>query len=270
MKPDPGVHPYVESETPREWNAHRHHHRASAGAKRVTILIPTHNEERRVLATLAQLATFLHRKETSPWAFDVLVIDDGTDDTAKVVTGAAYALKLPLKVIHKHARMGKGGAVTFGIQHAKGTIVLLYDADGATPPHQIPKLLDTLTRSRADVAVGSRHAPGAKIGGVRKPMRKFMSRAFRTLVKSMFGLPLHDTQCGFKAFRKTPALARVLKETQATGFEWDVDVLARAHHAGLKLVEVPIEWNDAQGSTVKPSDTFKMLRGVWRVQRRLE
>jgi glycosyltransferase involved in cell wall biosynthesis len=264
----------IPGETPADWNADRAYHTPAPGAPRVTILIPTHNEARRVHATLAQIATFLHRPETGRWNFDVLVMDDGTDSTASDCEGAATALNLPLRVIHSNRRLGKGGAVAQGIREAKGEIVVMYDADASTAPKEIPRLLEPLYahfgKTRADISVGSRHAPGAKIGGVRKPTRQFASRGFRALTKSLFGLPLRDTQCGFKAFRKTPAFMRVVNETLATGFEWDVEILARAHRAGLPIAEVPIEWQDKAGSTVTPRDVWRMLNGIVAIHRRLK
>jgi hypothetical protein len=91
------------------------------------------------------------------------------------------------------------------------------------------------------------------------------SRAFNLIMKILYGLPYHDTQCGAKAFRKA-AVDTVLPSMISRGFEFDVELLWRLRSAGFTINEVPIEWQNKGDSRVKKRDMIGMLSGLIRVR----
>ena len=99
--------------------------------------------------------------------------------------------------------------------------------------------------------------------GIHQPWRREQAgRAFNLLVRIATGLPFWDTQCGFKAFR-LDVCRPILKAAHLDGFAFDVELLYLAQHAGLRIREIPVRWNHAEGSKVQFfKDSLRMLREV--------
>lgn len=207
----------------------------------LSVVIPSHNEERRIGPTLERLASFLQKKsrKLGVWSsFEVILVDDSSDATVRVAKKAASRRGVKLKLVSFPSRRGKGFAVRAGITKARGD-VLLYDADGSTPPQQILRLKKALDEG-ADVAIGSRFAPGASASG--QPLkRRIAGRCFNFLARTLLGLSFRDTQCGFKAMRKSVA-KKLAPLTKSNGYSWDLEMILRAVENGFSVREVGIEW----------------------------
>src|SRR5437899_2468936 len=121
-------------------------------------------------------------------------------------------------------------------------------------------------RRPADVAIGSRLAPGATV--VRGPKRELISRAYNLLLKVALGTAFSDAQCGFKAVRADVARALV-PLVEDDGWFFDTELLVLAERNGLRIHEVPVDWVDDADSRVDVRTTaVDDLRGIWRVLRR--
>lgn len=142
-------------------------------------------------------------------------------------------------------------------------MILFTDADGSTPISEIERLQEAIIEG-ADVAIGSRalHSQNTKVSTV--PHRKYLGRIFNLFVNLWMLPSIADTQCGFKMF--TDRAAKFLFERQKSdGFSFDVEILYIAQRAGLKIVEVPINWTNAPGSKVNLIlDSIKMLVDIIR------
>jgi hypothetical protein len=79
--------------------------------------------------------------------------------------------------------------------------------------------------------------------------REFAGRSFNLGVRLIAGLPFHDTQCGFKLFSRDAAQA-VFKRQQMTRFGFDVEILYIAQKLGFRIAEVPVRWDDVEGTKV--------------------
>ena len=99
------------------------------------------------------------------------------------------------------------------------------------------------------MSFGSRALNRNLIGEHQPFYREFGGRFFNLLLKTITNLPFQDTQCGFKAFRREEAL-RVFANQSIDGFGFDPEILYLAKKFGLRLVEVPVVWNDVPGSKV--------------------
>ena len=99
--------------------------------------------------------------------------------------------------------------------------------------------------------------------GIHQPWRREQAgRIFNLLVRLATGLPFWDTQCGFKAFR-LEACRPILEAARIEGFAFDVELLYLAGRAGLRIREVPVRWNHAEGSKVSFfRDSLRMLGEV--------
>jgi dolichyl-phosphate beta-glucosyltransferase len=217
------------------------------------VVIPAYNEVGRLPATLAAMVAFLSEQ---PWTSRVVVVDNGSvDDTAasvlavdgracNVVTGWCVEV-----VAIGCSRAGKGAAVHRGLRTSRSRFVGFTDADLSTPLETFLPVMAALSHGAA-AAIGSRHAPGARIAG-RQPLgRRLGGTAFRALSRPL--LPgVHDTQCGFKFFDRT-AVQPALWRSRSTGFAFDIELLRHVRDDGGRIVEIPVTWTDAAGSTLRP------------------
>ena len=198
-----------------------------------TLLIPTHNEENRIGETLEALFFYLHRHHRKS-EYEVLVVDDGNDRTSQKV-GEFMSVEHSLRLRHFPKRMGKGGALMKGFALAKGDVIITYDADGAIPAREIPKML--LELKKYDLVIGSRSHPDSDIYGKVPLRRRLASYSFNTLVNLLFGLGIGDTQCGLRAYSEH---AFSLINTTLDRYEFDTEVLHDIKRYDLRFVEVPI------------------------------
>ncbi|MBL7489086.1 glycosyltransferase family 2 protein [Frankia sp. AgB1.9] len=210
----------------------------------VSVVVPAFNESRRLPFSLPVLVAALRE---FPGA-EVIVVDDGSsDDTAAIATRLLRDLPTG-RVIRLPWNSGKGTAIRAGVAAATGEAIVFTDADLASDVSDLPLLLAAL--SDAEVAIGSRRV-GA--GATRPYVRQLGSWAFNQLTRSFTAIDLADTQCGFKAFRRDEAKV-LFSMARATGFGFDVEVLAMATAMEYRIVEVPVRWSE------EPGGTFSVIR----------
>ena len=180
--------------------------------------------------------------------------------------GLARDGSLQLRGGGRHGRDAAGAAVRRGLLAAKKPIGLFFDADLATPLEEIPKVIEPIAKGDVDLAFGSR-ALDRRLIGVHQPWRREQGgRVFNLAVRLATGLPFWDTQCGFKAFRMS-SCRPIIEGATIDRFGFDVELLYVAYRAGLRLKEIPVRWNHAEGSKVNVfSDSFKMLGEVGRIR----
>jgi dolichyl-phosphate beta-glucosyltransferase len=216
----------------------------------LSIIIPAYNEEKRIGPSLDEVLRFL---TSYPHRAEVIVVDDGSSDsTARSVLDRVEQYRASgyeLRLLTNTPNRGKGYSVKRGITNARGDVALFTDADLSSPISEAPKLIEPILEGRADVTFGSR-AINRKLIGVRQPIiRDFGGRVFNFFMRMITGLKYKDTQCGFKAFRRELSLpAFQLQRVERFGFDPEVLYIARKH--GLRLLEVPVVWNDSEGSKV--------------------
>jgi glycosyltransferase involved in cell wall biosynthesis len=208
----------------------------------LSIIIPAYNEAKRLPASLVKVRAYL---DAAPWEFaEVLVVDDGsTDGTARVARDAG------VRVLANPGNRGKGYSVKHGILEAKGEWALFTDADLSTPIGEVEKLWSAVEREGASVAVGSRAADRTLVGVHQPLLREAMGRVFNLAMRLITGLDFKDTQCGFKLFQ-TSAGREVFSRQLLDGFGFDVEVLFIASRRGLGVVEVPVRWDNVEGTKV--------------------
>lgn len=161
---------------------------------------------------------------------------------------------VPADVHEVPYRRGKGAAVTDGFEALDTDVLAFVDADGSTPVESLARVLDPLYDGEADLAAGSRRHPDARVASHQTVLRRFLGDAFAWLARRLLDAELYDYQCGAKGLT-AEAWDAVRGHLYEPGFAWDVELLAIAGALGLRIVEVPIEWEDAPGSTVSPVPT---------------
>ena len=213
----------------------------------LSIVIPAYNEERRLPSTLDAVFTWLdnscHRDA------EVLVVDDGsTDDTAPLVE--KRMLQEPrLRLLRNPGNRGKGYAVRHGVLEAQGDWILFSDADLSAPIEELPHLLSAAEKGNFAIAIGSRALDRSLIGVHQSQWREVSGIFFNQVMRLITGLPYADTQCGFKLFRREAA-RRIFPLQKLDGFSFDVEHLFVAKSLGIPAVEVPVRWNNVEGTKV--------------------
>jgi dolichyl-phosphate beta-glucosyltransferase len=226
-----------------------------------SLIIPAHNEEHRLPATLKTVDAFLAKQ---PYASEVLVVENGSQDFTAVVT-EAFAAEHPRVRLIRESRRGKGLAVRRGMLEAAGEYRFICDADLSMPIEEVSKFLPSQL-GQYEVAIGSREVAGAR--RYNEPAyRHLMGRVFNTLVK-LFAVPgFEDTQCGFKCFRREAALD-IFGVQRLDGMSFDVEALYIACKRGYRIVEVPIDWYYMSESRVRlVEDSLRMFSDILTIRR---
>lgn len=200
----------------------------------VSIVIPAWNEEDRLRRTLDRYLPALQERGTP---FEIVVVADGVlDRTAEV---ARQYSERGVRLLQFHEKLGKGGAVLAGLKASRYEYVGYLDADGPVPASEVFRMLEALRG--CDGVVASRWVRGARIVRSEPRFNLLAGRIWNFLVRSLLFLPLQDTQCGAKFFRRSvvvPALAAVALTNRA----FDVDLLYHLRKDGHDVREVPVTW----------------------------
>ena len=227
----------------------------------LSIIIPAHNEERRLPGGLDKITAFL---ATQSYKYEVVIVENGSaDDTVGIAR--RYAERFPYIQLYQETARGKGLAVRRGMFEARGKYRFICDTDLSMPIEEISKFLPP-GLDGYDVAIASREAPGA----VRydEPWhRHVIGRIFNLLIRLIAVRGFGDTQCGFKCFRDEVAEDLFSVQT-LNGIGFDVELLFIAQKRGYKIVEVPIHWYYSAESRMRlVRDSLRALAELFVIRR---
>lgn len=227
----------------------------------LSIVIPAHNEEKRLPPSLVRIQQFL---QSQPYTAEVVVVENGSSDQT-FAAATAFARQMPALRVFQESERGKGLAVRRGMLEAAGQYRFICDADLSMPIEQVNRFLPPQLPNPV-VAIGSREIRGSVRHN--EPLyRHLIGRVFNTIVR-LLALPgLHDTQCGFKCFRGDVTREVFSKQT-LTGMSFDVEVLFIARQMGYAIQEVPIDWYFDPDSRVRlVQDSLRMFTDLITIRR---
>lgn len=229
----------------------------------LSIIIPAHNEEKRIKETLEEYSEFFSKKKID---FEILIVLNACKDkTLDVVKNAEKKYKEIRHIEFKEA--GKGFAIIEGFKDSirkNRDLIGFVDADMATPPESFFDLYAKI--DEVDGVIASRWIKGSRIAIKQSLLRKLMSSGFNFLVRSILFMPYRDTQCGAKLFRKK-ALESVVDEVGITRWAFDIDLLFRLRKKGFRIIEIPTVWNDRKGSKLNLKKVpFQMFSAIIRLR----
>ena len=241
------------------------------------LVIPCFNEEARLQP--AAFAALLADQRV-----ELLFVNDGsTDGTEAALRQFADAhggTPSRVRVLSLEKNVGKAEAVRQGMCEALATQpfgVGYFDADLATPPAEILRLLRVLYDRDAAVVLGSRIALlGRHIE--RSATRHYLGRMFATLASAALSLPVYDTQCGAKLFRGTSSLRAALAEPFISRWAFDVELIGRLVRGGPTAPPVDVdsfheepllEWHDVAGSKLRATHMARSLYDLGQIARSL-
>ena len=225
----------------------------------LSLVIPAYNEGGRLADTLCSWARFLADRPEWTGSEIIVVCDGCTDDTADVAR-RSVGDSVQLTVVSYSPNRGKGFALRQGVAASRGGLVLMADADGTTPLSEAVWMAELLQQRQADIVVGSRRSRATELAAPQPWHRRALGRVFSRFARGVLGLPIVDTQCGFKLF--DGSVARWLfSSCRCDHFAIDLELLYRARLTGLRAVEAGIVWRNGAGSRVHSlRDGLRMVR----------
>lgn len=213
----------------------------------ISIIVPAYNEQARLPETIRRIQTYLAGSE---WVFhEIVIVDDGSTDRTVEVASAFVQENSNVRVLRNPGNRGKGYSVRHGMLEARGEWRLFTDADLSAPIEEIERLWAAMGRDDSQVAIGSRALDRSLIGVHQPGMRETAGKVFNAVMRRVVGLPIADTQCGFKLFQGAASLEIFRRQTQER-FGFDVEILFIAKKHGYRISEVPVRWNHVDGSKV--------------------
>ncbi len=231
---------------------------------KLSVIIPAFNEAERLPSTLEEAYAWL--TETVPDEFEIIVVDDGSSDETVAKTREMIANHPHLKILEQPRNRGKGAAVKRGMLEASGDIRLFMDADHSTHIREAAKVL-TAVEGGAEVVIASRQHEESDISVSQSWVREHMGKSFNFIMRSIVGLKMQDTQCGFKAFT-AKAAEDIFSRQKLDGFSFDVELLFLASKLGYSVSEIPVEWINEPNSRVRMiADPILMFADVIQIRR---
>jgi dolichyl-phosphate beta-glucosyltransferase len=212
----------------------------------LTLILPAYNECASIAATIEQAFAYFASRGIKA---ELIVSADGNDGTRELV-GGMIAAHPALRVIGRVERSGKGRGIREALPLAHGRFIGYADADNKVPIEEYDIIRPELDRG-CDVVIGSRALARSQVERPQPWHRRLGSKGFAVFMHAAVGLPrIHDTQCGFKFFRREAAL-RLFEAQRIDGYMFDVEILALAERFGYEIREVPIRWRDDADSRLQ-------------------
>ena len=216
--------------------------------KRVSVVIPAYNEEKRLPGVLGAIPDFVD---------EVIVVDDGSSD-GTYEAARAFSEKDPkIKAIKLKENCGKGCAMREGVKNSSGDVVVFMDADGQHRPEDIIKLVEPIIDGEADMVIGARKGDLKS-----RPLHRRLSNILTTkLIRLKLRTYVYDTQSGFRAFKR-----EFLPEIKSDRYEVETEMLFKASKMGARIMEVPVEliYDPSREGRFGIRDVFRFLRAYIR------
>jgi putative flippase GtrA len=228
----------------------------------VEIVVPVHNEEHVLEASISRLHGYL----AASFPFDVrITIADNASTDGTWPLAMRLAGRLPhVRAVHI-AKAGRGRALRQVWSASDADVVAYMDVDLSTGLEALLPLVAPLVSGHSDLAIGTRLANGAAV--VRGPRRELISRCYNLLLRTTMRARFSDAQCGFKAGR-TEVVQALLPSVEDQAWFFDTELLLAAQRRGLRIHEVPVDWVEDTDSRVDVVRTaMDDLRGMARVAR---
>jgi glycosyltransferase involved in cell wall biosynthesis len=215
----------------------------------LSVVVPVYNERTTVVEILRRM-----RQVDLPVDLEIVVVDDGSNDGTEKVLGALE--DSTVRVIHHTSNQGKGAAIRTGLEHARGDLLLIQDADLEYDPDDWPRLLAPVLKGKAQVVYGSRFT------GERRNLMfwHWVGNRFLSLVTNiLYNTTLSDMETCYKLFDRHVLDGITIKSNR---FEFEPEITAKVLRRGYRIYEVPISYSGRdfdEGKKITWTDGFGAL-----------
>jgi dolichyl-phosphate beta-glucosyltransferase len=228
----------------------------------LSLIVPAYNEAGRIAVSMAAIRAYL---EDQSYRSEIILVDDGSrDGTSEIVREITAGFTMPVRVFRYESNRGKGHALKVGFAASRGERVLFADADLSTPIEETARLLKSLDNG-FDIAIGSRRMKESVVKVHQPWYRERMGAVFTYLVQRLIS-DVSDVTCGFKAFRGEVG-RDIFSRLRVYDWSFDAEILFIAKERGYKLEEIPVRWEDREGTKVSLlRDAVRSLLGLVRIR----
>jgi glycosyltransferase involved in cell wall biosynthesis len=196
-----------------------------------SVVIPAYNEAEHLRGNLAQVCQTLAGVD-----YEIVLVDDGSQDGTLDEAKRAQEGEPRIRILPLETNQGKGKALYRGAEASSGRIIGFLDADLEIDPGYLPRLLKKMHDTGADALIGAKSSTESSF-----PLfRRLLSAVYRSLVRFLFGLSIHDTQTGIKLFKRE-VLTQAIPRLSVSRFAFDVELLIAATRLGYTILEVPVQ-----------------------------
>jgi glycosyltransferase involved in cell wall biosynthesis len=217
----------------------------------LSVVVPAYREGKRIYANLTRLLGELEKLGVT---YEVVLVSDGNTDAT--VREALRVQSPAVRVFHYPMNIGKGFALSCGVDQSAGALVTFIDADMELDPANIRGFIELMEANDCDAVIGSKRHPLSKVAYPK--FRRLQSAIYQLAVRLLFNLDVRDTQTGLKLFRRQ-VLHEALPLLAIKKFAFDLELLVVARQLGYrKILEAPISLDYQFETTVN-------LRSAWRV-----
>jgi glycosyltransferase involved in cell wall biosynthesis len=162
-------------------------------APEISVLVPVLNEEGTVAELARQVAEVIDGLDRS---FELVFVDDGSTDKTPAEVRRAHEADPRVKLVRLRRNFGKAAALTAGLEHSRGGILITMDGDLQDDPAEIPRFLEALEEGGFDLVSGWKKQRRDR------PVKRYTSKLFNWTTRTLAQVDLHDFNCGFKAYRR--------------------------------------------------------------------
>ncbi len=224
------------------------------GAVSLSVVIPARNEQQHIASTVTAVHDFL---AAQGWQGEVIVVDDGSSDRTAATAAAAGAT-----VIENNTNYGKGYSIRRGVAAAQHQLICFMDADQSTPVGELAKLV--AAADDQSIVIGSRTASDASIEKPQPLVKRLLGKSGNVLIRWALGLPMTDTQCGFKLFPATHKA--IVAQTRLNRWGFDFELLYIAQRHSLPIKQIGVRWLHDEQSAVTVWGYANTLLDIARVR----
>lgn len=192
--------------------------------KSLSVIVPLYNEKNSLEQLYQEICAELAR---IPGQHELIFVDDGSRDGSFEILRGLQARDPRIRLIRFRRNFGKSAALSAGFSMVRGDLIVTLDADLQDQPFEIHRLLEKLEEGN-DLVSGWKQDRKDPLG------KRWASRVFNTVTALLTGVPLHDINCGLKAYRR-----QVIEEIRVYG-EMHRFIPVLASYRGFRVAEIPV------------------------------
>lgn len=229
-----------------------------------SVLLPTYNERENLPFMLHFFDTAFSRAAVD---YEVIIIDDASPDGTLVVAKELQVIYGLEKVVlaPRSGKLGLGTAYVHGLKYATGNFIFILDADMSHHPKFVPAFIECQRRSNCDVVTGTRYVAGGGVYGWTL-RRMLVSRVANYIAHILLRPGVSDLTGSFRLY-KAESFRKIMKQMEAKGYVFQMEIIVRAKKMGLSISEVPITFVDRLfgESKMGTDEIAQYLAQLWRL-----